>query len=124
MTTGSQPGSFTFQTPNTDTFGLITTPVSTVDTKMTGNIADALKDLPNLPAGETLTSYNPMSVAMQAAQMLRQMVQTYYLEIHRKLRIIRRRLKLTLLELNCKPLLLAWKFLLVVLKVLIQVIHM
>ena len=68
LTTGSQPGSFTFDAPATETSGLVTTPVSTVDTKMTGNIADALQDLPNLPAGQTFSSYNPMSVAMQAAQ--------------------------------------------------------
>ena len=68
LTTGSQPGSFTFDAPATETSGLVTTPVSTVDTKMTGNIADALQDLPNLPAGQTFSSFNPMSVAMQAAQ--------------------------------------------------------
>ena len=68
LTTGSQPGSFSFETPTTETSGLVTTPVSTVDSKMTGNIADALQDLPNLPSGETFSTFNPISTAMQAAQ--------------------------------------------------------
>ena len=68
LTTGSQPGSFTFDAPDGEVSDFVTTPVSTVDGEMTASIANALQDLPTLSNGETFTSYNPIQKASQAAR--------------------------------------------------------